>query len=117
MSDQPPVTINRSLVGWLALACWISAGVSLGFDAEGVPLWQAVSTRVGLVLTALWMALPKDGRLGNWANVSMTTLIAIVAAIFVAARNPWRTIPIILAVAAVARMLRPRDKPRPPRVV
>ena len=115
MSENQKVTINRGLVGWLALASLLGAGASFLFEADDVNVWQGIFTRVGIVLTALWMALPKDGTLGNWANVSLTTLIGIVAAIFVVARNPRQSVPMLLAVAAIGRLLRPRDKPRPPR--
>ena len=115
VSENQKVTINRGLVGWLALASLLGAGASFVFEGEDVNVWQGIFTRVGIVLTALWMALPKDGTLGNWANVSVTTLIAIVAAIFVVARNPRQSVPVLLAVAAIGRFLRPRDKPRPPR--
>lgn len=114
MSNQQ-VTINRPLVGWLALICIAGAVASFFLEAKDVNVWQGILTRVSIVLTALWMALPKDGTLGNWASVSVTTLIAIVASIFVVARDPKRFLPILLAVAAVARFLRPREKSRPPR--
>ena len=115
MSENQTVTINRGLVGGLALASLVGAGVSFLWETDDVPFWQGVFTRVGIVLAALWLALPKDGTLGPWANVSLTTLIGIIVAIFVVARNPKQYVPIVLAVAVIARYLRPPDKPRPPR--
>lgn len=116
MTDQR-VTINRPLVGGLALLCIAGAVASFFVEAKDVNVWQGILTRVSIVLTALWLALPKDGTLGNWASVSVTTLIALVASIFVVARDPKRFLPILLAVAAIARFLRPKEKTRPPRNV
>ncbi len=110
-----PVTINRGLLGCLALGCLIGAAVSFVYETEEVNIWQGAFTRVGIVLTALWMALPRDGRLGNWANVSLSTLILIVGAIFVVSRRPQQFLPILLGVAAIGYFLRPREKNRPPR--
>ncbi len=115
VSENQTVTINRRLVGVLALASLIGAGAAFFYEEDEVNMWRGIFTRVGLVLTALWMALPKDGTLGKWANVSITTLIGIMVAIFMVARNPRQYVPLMLAVAAIGRFLRPRDKARPPR--
>ena len=113
------VTINRRLVGCLALAFLVGAVVAftraLTKEDDSVNMWQSICTRVGVVLGALWLALPKDGTLGKWAEVSMTKLLVIVLALIVVVRAPQRYVPILLAVAAAGRYLRPPDKPRPPR--
>lgn len=109
------VTINRRLVGCLALAFLVGAVVSFFREGDSVNMWQSICTRVGVVLGALWLALPKDGTLGKWAEVSMTKLLVIVLALIVVVRAPQRYVPILLAVAAAGRYLRPPDKPRPPR--
>lgn len=109
------ITVNRSLVGWLALGCVGGAAASFFLEADQVNIWQSILTRVGIVLTALWMALPKDGTLGNWANVSVSTLVGIVLAIFVVARNPRQSLPMLIVVAVIGYFLRPREKRRPPR--
>lgn len=115
MSENQTVTINRTLVGVLAIACLIGAGAAFLYEDDDVNMWRGIFTRLGLVLTALWMALPKDGTLGKWANVSLTTLIGIILAVFMVARNPRQYVPLMLAVAAIGRFLRPREKARPPR--
>lgn len=110
------VTINRRLIGWLALAFLVGAVFAFATEEkEAATLWQGICTRVGVVLGALWLALPKDGTLGKWAKVSMTKLAVIVLALIVVVRAPQRYLPILLAVAAVGRYLRPPEKTRPPR--
>ncbi len=109
------VTINRRLVGWLALAFLVGAVISFTSEGDTVNMWQGICTRVGVVLGTLWLALPKDGTLGKWAEVSMTKLLVIVLALIVVVRAPQRYVPILLAVAAAGRYLRPPEKPRPPR--
>jgi hypothetical protein len=115
VSENQTVTVNRTLVGVLAIACLIGAAAAFLYEDDDVNMWRGIFTRVGLVLTALWMALPKEGTLGKWANVSLTTLIGITLAIFMVARNPRQYVPLMLAVAAVGRFLRPREKARPAR--
>lgn len=115
MSENQTVTINRNLVGVLALASLIGAVAAFIYEDDEVNMWRGIFTRVGLVLTTLWMALPKDGTLGKWANVSITTLIGMMVAIFMVARNPRQYVPLLLVLAAIGRFLRPREKARPPR--
>lgn len=110
------VTINRSLVGWLALAFLVGFVISLVTDQADV--WQGICSRVGVVLGALWFALPKDGTLGKWAEVSILKLIVILLIMITAIRSPKKFVPylpVLLAIAAAARFLRPHDKVRPPR--
>ena len=110
------VTINRSLVGWLALA--FLTGFVITFFTESkdsVDLWQGICSRVGVTLGALWLALPKDGSLGKWAEVSLLKLAVIVVMFIAVVRAPRKYLPILLAIGAVARFLRPPDKVRPPR--
>ena len=52
VSENQTVTINRSLVGWLALASLLGAGAAFILETEEITLWQGVFSRVGLVLTA-----------------------------------------------------------------
>lgn len=113
------VTINRSLVGWLALAFLAGFVVSLFTGpTDKADVWQGICSRVGVVLGALWLALPKDGTLGKWAEVSILKLIVILLIIITAVRSPKRFVPylpVLLAIAAAARFLRPSGKVRPPR--
>lgn len=110
------VTINRSLVGWLALAFLTGFAFSLVTGPkDSADPWQGIFSRVGVVLGTLWLALPKDGTLGKWAEVSVLKLVVIVAMFVAVVRAPRKYLPILLAIGAAARFLRPPDKLRPPR--
>ena len=110
------VTINRSLVGWLSLAFLAGFVVTLFTGTnDKADVWQGICSRVGVVLGALWLALPKDGTLGKWAEVSVLKLVVIVAIFIAVVRAPRKYLPILLAIAAAGRFLRPPDKVRPPR--
>lgn len=110
------VTINRSLVGWLALA-FLTGFVVTFFTGpkDSADLWQGICSRVGVMLGALWLALPKDGSLGKWAEVSLLKLAVIIAMFIAFVRAPRKWLPILLAIGAAARFLRPPEKVRPPR--
>ena len=110
------VTINRSLVGWLALAFLIGFVVTFFTGPkESVDLWQGICSRVGVMLGALWLALPKDGTLGKWAEVSLLKLAVIIVMFIAVIKSPRKYLPFLLAFGAAARFLRPPDKVRPPR--
>lgn len=100
------VTINRSLVGWLALAFLTAFVISLiTGPKDSTDPWQGICSRVGVVLGTLWLALPKDGTLGKWAEVSVLKLVVIVAMFIAVVRAPRKYLPILLAIAAAARFL------------
>jgi small basic protein len=115
------VTINRSLVGWLALGFLVGAVIAFATEeSDTANLALSICARVGVVLGTMWMALPKDGTLGKWAEVSIAKLVVIVVIFVTVVRTPKKFLPylpILLAVAAAGRFLRPRDKVRPPRNV
>jgi len=117
MNDEK-ITINRSLVGILALLC-LGAAIAIWLanpDSQNGRLWLAGFVRVGLVMCAFWLALPSRHREAAWANVSPTILIGMVAAILVAALRPKMArvvIPILFLLAVLSVVLRPREKQRP----
>jgi hypothetical protein len=111
MSEQP-VTINRVLVGTLALACFVAAFGAWWFRPEE-SFWWAAFIRVGLFMAVFWFALPTHGRQAAWANVSPWTII-IPVVIVVALPRYWKLlVPLLAAVMLVGLVLRPKKKPRP----
>ncbi len=113
--SKEKIPVNRKLVGILALVCLGSAAILfLGFrDEESWQLWQAAFTRVGIVMSAFWLALPSKHREAAWTNLSPTTLIGLFATIVAAGRFPKVVIPIAIVVAIIGLLLRPRSKDRP----
>ena len=94
------IPVNRFLVGILALGCFGAAGgiwIAYPSDETWI-LWVGGFTRVGLLMSAFWLALPSSHRQAAWANISKGTLIGIVVALIVTARLKLRIVaPIILA--------------------
>ena len=114
------ININRPLVGICALLCFAGAAVLVmtGRGSGDGQLWVAAGIRVGLLLSAFWLAMPTNTRAAAWANVSPWALVGIAVMAFVVARHPRVLIalfPLLLAVAFIGRVLRPKPKQRPPR--
>lgn len=117
------VTLNRPLVGLIALACfgiaaWFSFSGSTGDEAENFVRGAGAGAaffRVGILMAALWLALPPKGREADWAKVTPGTLLGLVLAIFAVVRLKWLAIPLLAGFALVALFIRPRIKYRPPR--
>jgi len=116
MSDGK-LTVNRPLVGVIAIVCLCAAlGIGLTHSGdESWVLWQSGFTRVGLVMAAFWFALPSPGRQAAWANMSPRTGIAAVMAVVALAVRPKAAIPVLIVLAIVGLLLRPRPKRRPKR--
>lgn len=120
------VPINRSLVGVLALICltaWIGIW-SIWPDSEEWKMWQAGFMRVGLVMSAFWLALPGRNRPAAWTNVSPGIFVGLILAVAGIAVRPRLVIPLLVVVSVIGFFLRPRErgprmaprrKPRPPR--
>ena len=76
MSSQtakPNSAINRPMVGLISLGC-ISAGIYMLLrypNAKGdLEMWQAGFIRSGVLMFAIWLALPTKKREAAWANIS-----------------------------------------------
>lgn len=68
--------------------------------------------RVGLLLGALWLALPTRTRPAAWANVSPYVVVGVVVALLFV-RQMRIFIPLLIVVGILGLLLRPRPK-RPP---
>jgi hypothetical protein len=119
--SQPTVPVNRFLVGLIAVAClaawggiWLFAPDGRAIDSQTAMLAGAFG-RVGLLMAAFWIALPTRERGAAWANLSLGQVGAFALAVFAVVRWPRTTIPLLLFVAAIGWLLRPRNRPRPPR--
>ncbi len=116
-NDPQKLTISRTKVGLVALGC-VAAAIGLRF---GLPsddrkeLWVTAFGRSGLVMTALWIALPSKGKSGSVASVTPSTALGAVLAILAISARPQiliRLIPVFVALGVVAHYLRPKPKQR-----
>ena len=106
------IAVNRTLVGVLALACLIAAGVIMfqGATAGNALMWQGAFVRVGIVMAAFWLALPTKNREAAYANVSPTTFVGLILGIFAVARYPRTVLPVLIVIAVIGYFLRPRRR-------
>lgn len=100
--------VNRPLVGILALVC-CGVGAALWFGWPDQDAFAAGFLRAGLVLGAVWLALPTRSRPAAWANLSPTALVAVFLAL-VLVRQFRVLIPLLIVVCVAAIVLRPRPK-------
>lgn len=113
------VPVNRAAVGWIALGCLIAAALLFGViqtapDQGGLVFLQGGLARVGLLMGAVWLALPSRTQDAAWANLSPRTVIALLLAMVLSTRvNLKILIPAALAVGGLILILRPRPKHRP----
>ena len=108
--SETKVEINRTLVGIITIGCFVSAFVVWYWDLDDQnQLWLAGFVRVGLLMSAFWLALPTRWRKAAWANVSPTTFIVLLLAIFLTPRWPRLMIPLILVLVVIGFVLRPRQ--------
>lgn len=90
--------INRPLTGILALVSLVSGGF-LFLVLHRNDQVSATLIRTGLVLGALWLALPTKTRPAAWENISWTGVIAffVVIIVFVTSRLRWWAMPLVIA--------------------
>lgn len=103
----------------LALTCLVvSSGLALAQLGDQADKWQGAFMRVGVLLSAIWVALPSRENDPAWANVSIWNLLGGLLALLLVARLriPLKLILPAAIVATVAILiLRPRRKTRPRR--
>jgi len=113
--NDTKITINRTLVGVLALGCLLAAAaVWIGAPGDNQwTMWCAAFTRVGLLMSAFWLALPYGSRDAAWANVTPWSFLGIMLAVVGVAARPKVAVPLLFVLAVVGFVLRPRQKKRP----
>jgi hypothetical protein len=112
-SSPEPLTINRALVGTIAAVMLVGAGI-LWFFAGSQDMWTGACLKVGLVMAALWLALPGISRRDHWGKASWVSVVGFVAMalILIQRRVDMRLVLAILFGFALAmRFLRPAPKP------
>lgn len=114
--DGSPLAVRKLIVGILAIIClttaagmWIFAG-----DPWTNPI-TSVAMRMGMMLGALWLALPARGENIAWEK-GLPIVIAVVVVLAFAknAKVLLYAVPAAIVLGILAVFLRPRSKRRPP---
>lgn len=101
---------KRRQVGLLAAVC-LGAALTAFFMGELQNAWAAACLRIGLVLGALWTALPTRKRPAAWANISRSQLIFLIIAAILLPRLKF-FLPVLLAGIGIGWLLRPKRSGR-----
>jgi hypothetical protein len=107
---QRSVAVNRTLAGLLSIACGIAGVVLCAMRGLEDP-FGAGFIRIGVVLAALWAAMPTRNREAAWARVSPWMVVGVVLAAVLLVKHLRVLLPLALAIAIVGYVLRPRKKP------
>ena len=113
-SDGYSLTVNRALVGGIAIVMLGGAGI-LWFAAGSQNIWTGACLKVGLVMAAFWLALPAFPKHGNWGQVSWSAVVGFMALALVLTgkRVDLRiVIPMLVGVVITVLVLRPKSKTR-----
>ncbi len=111
MSNPEP--INKPLVGIIGLVCLISSAICFAFFPEQTSA-QSATLRVGVVMSALFLALPKSGEHVRWERLT-PIFIGVVLLVVFAKRMILVILPLLAVIGILQTFLRPRPKERPPR--
>ena len=93
------IPVSRMKIGIITVICWACALFLYLFYQDEAKMMISGFTRVGLLMSALWIAFPTDNREAAWAGISLKTAYAwglILLAIIL--RVPFRFIAIGLVV-------------------
>jgi hypothetical protein len=115
--NASPMAARKLIVGLISLGCLATAAGMWIYTGDWNSPVIAVTSRLGFVLAALWLALPKQGENLAWEKCLPAFIAVIVVLSFI--RGSWRVLLIVIPAAIVigiaAVFLRPRSKRRPPR--
>ena len=108
------VAINQKLVGTSACTMLVGAGL-LWFLVGSQNMWTGACLKVGLVMGALWLALPSLKRKGSWGHTSwgVIVLTVAVALVLTGKRVDMRIIlPLLVGIVLTTKVLRPGSLPK-----
>ncbi len=105
---SPENATQRLIIGVSGAACLvISAAMWFGLPAhDGV---RAALMRVGLVMSALWLALPPQGRNVAWTK-AVPIIVGLVILIVASRKAFLALLPLVVVVALAALFVRPRGR-------
>lgn len=109
------VAINRNLVGGITIAMLGGAGI-LWLSAGTQNIWTGACLKVGLVMGALWLALPAIARNKSFGQTSWLTIFGFMGLFLVLTgrRVDFRIIlPLMTGIAIATLFLRPRTRTGP----
>lgn len=110
--SQEKIEISRPMVGFLTIACFVAAPV-VHWQWPAEELWFAGFIRVGLLMGALWLALPTRTRPAAWANVSPATFVGLIVAVILLPRYPRLIVPGVGILLACHLFLKPKSRTPP----
>jgi hypothetical protein len=111
-NPQPPI-ISKPMVGLIAAVCLVISGVCFLFYHEQEAL-QGSTMRVGIVMTALFLVLPKAGEHARWERM-LPVVVGVIAMVAFNRKMIFAILPLLVIIGILMTVLRPRDKYRPPR--
>jgi len=121
MSDSSPqqpqtLTVSRTKIGVIAASCLLVAlGLRFGLPPDDrKELWVTGFGRAGLLMSALWIALPGKSLATAAARITPSTAIGLLLGIVAVCARPQillRMIPVFIALGTVAHYLKPKPKP------
>ena len=101
---------RKLILGVLAIACLVTAVVVYVCYPEQESILSA-AIRIGVVLGALWFALPPPGQRVRWGRMAPVLAVAVVL-IVVTRTKILVVIPGLVVAGILLALLRPRDKNR-----
>lgn len=109
--ENPIADINRPLVGIVAVTCIVVSLAMRLMSVEHEAVYAALM-RVGLVMGALWVALPALGDSSFFEK--LTPLIAVGMILLAVLQKRFLVLmPLLAVILVIGVVLRPRPKERP----
>jgi len=105
--------INKPLVGAIGVVCLCTAAVCYIWFPEQTSL-RSATLRIGVVMVALFLALPKAGEHVRWERLT-PVIVGAVVLMALAKKMVLVILPLLVIIGILLTIFRPRDKLRPPR--
>ncbi|MCA9041666.1 MAG: hypothetical protein KDA65_15040 [Planctomycetaceae bacterium] len=99
--------MKKRLVAVIALLCWGAAGIFYVTNPES-QIFLASSVRIGLVMSAIWLALPSKEQAAAWAKISSKWWVTLGVGLVIGLIRPKLAPGILLLFAVIGFLWKPK---------
>ncbi|QDT65895.1 hypothetical protein [Calycomorphotria hydatis] len=108
-SSTRKLTVKPALIGAISIICLIAGACVFFVSPDALMVWGGL-IRAGVLVGAIWLALPTKNREAAWARLSFPTVAITLVMLFLVVYRPAIGFPLMILLLIVRFVLQPPRK-------